>query len=182
MSTVLVAAILVGTVIAICLLFITITNKQKARKLNQLLNRFSELGTSHNLAFSSQEVLNNRIIGLDGINRKLLVLTQNDNQSFDDSVVNLDEVKNCTVSKIYSHINYGNVRNVNLEKYLERIVLHFEFTDIKDTVEIVFYSHIDNTIYQIEEMEQKAVYWKQILTKMLKDSIKKQPVQARPNS
>ena len=179
MSTVLVAAILVGTVIAICLLFITITNKQKAKKLNQLLNQFSKLGSSHNLAFSSQEVLNSSIIGLDGIKRKLMVLTQIDKHLFEDYVVNLDEVKNCTVNKIYSHVNYGNFKKVILEKHLERIALRFEFTNLKDPVEIAFYNHIDNNVYQIEEMEQKADYWKQILTKMLKDSLIKQPGHAR---
>jgi len=87
MSTIIVAAILVGAVIVIGGLLISVADKQKVKKRNQLLNRFSELGTIHNLSFSSQEVLNNSIIGLDGINRKILVLSQIDDALFDDQVV-----------------------------------------------------------------------------------------------
>jgi hypothetical protein len=141
--------------------------------MNQLLNRFSELGTAHNLSFSSQEVLNNCIIGLDGINRKLLILTQIDNTLFDDYVVDLDEVKNCTAKKHYGNIKPGDLKNKKLETYLERVALHFEFHNGKEPIEVAFYKHIENNVYHLADIEQKAEHWKQILTKMLKTSVKK---------
>ena len=173
MSTIIVAAILVGAIMAICLLLISIANKQKNKKMNQLLNRFSEFGTAHNLSFSSQQVLNNCIIGLDGINRKLLVLTQIDNTLFDDYVIDLDEVRNCTVKKHYGNIKPGDLKNKKLETYLERVALKFEFNNEKESIEVTFYNHIDNSVYQIAEIEQKALHWKQILTKMLKGPLMK---------
>ena len=173
MSTIIVAAILIGAIVAICLLLISIANKQKHKQMNQLLNRFSELGTSHNLSFSSQNVLNNCIIGLDGINRKLLALTQIDNTSFDDYVVDLDEVKNCTIKKHYGNIKPGDLKNKKLETYLERVSLHFDFHNGKEAIEVPFYEHAENSIYHLEDFEHRAEHWKQILTKMLKGSIKK---------
>ena len=79
MSTILVAAILVGSVVAICFLLISIHNKHKREAMNNLLKHFSQLGTENNLSFSSQEMLNNCVLGLDGINRKILVVTKEDN-------------------------------------------------------------------------------------------------------
>ena len=173
MSTIIVATILVGAVIAIWLLLITIANRQKVKKLNRLLTRFSQLGTSHNLAFSSQEVLNNCIIGLDGINRKFMVFTQINNTSFTNYVVNLDEVKNCKVNKHYGYVQTENPKSKKLETYLERVALQFEFNNEKESIEVTFYNHIDNSVYQIAEIEQKALHWKQILTKMLKGPLMK---------
>jgi hypothetical protein len=173
MSTILVAAILVGAVVAICLLLISISNKQKFRKMNTLLNHFSQLGTLYGLSFSSQEVLNNNIIGLDGINRKLLFVTQKDDASFDDYVVSLSEVKNCTVKKHYGNIAPGELKNKKLGTFLERVTLHVELQNGKDPVEISFYNHIDNNIYQLADIEKKAERWMQIIQQMLKSSLKK---------
>jgi hypothetical protein len=173
MSTIIVASILVGAVIVICGLLISVADKQKVKKRNQLLNRFSELGTIHNLSFSSQEVLNNSIIGLDGINRKILVLSQIDNSLFDDQVVDLNEVKNCTVKKYHVNIEADDAKNKRMEAYLEKLVLHFEFYTENEPVEVVFYNHIHHNIYHLADIEQKADYWRQILTKMLRRSVER---------
>ena len=173
MSTIIVATILVGTVIAICLLLIAIANKQKIKTMNQLLDRFSRLGTTHNLCFSSQEVLNKSVIGIDGIRRKVLVLTQVDDTSFTDRMLDLEEVKSCTLKKHYVNINAGDAKNKRLEAHLETVSLQFGFFDEKDRFEIVFYNHIDNNIYQLPGIEEKANHWQQIFTKMLGKPLQK---------
>jgi hypothetical protein len=167
MSTIIVSVILVGSIIAVCLLLISVAKKQKNKKMNQLLNRFNELGIVYNLSFSSQEFFNNTIIGLDGINRKLLVLEQTSNTGFDDYVLALDEVKNCTIMKHYGNINPGDLKNKHLETYLERIVLHFEFKTGTEPVEVGLYNHIDDNIYCLADIQRKAQHWQQILVKML---------------
>jgi hypothetical protein len=168
MSSIIVAAVFTGVIIAICLLVIAIANKQKEKKMNQLMKRFSELGTAHNLSFSSQEVFNNSVIGLDGINRTLLILTHMDNISVDDYVVGLDEVKNCTVKKYYGNIKPGDLKKRKLQTFLERIALRFEFNDGKDPVEAALYNHTDNHGHHPGNIEKKARQWQQILSKMLK--------------
>jgi hypothetical protein len=119
--------------------------------------------------FSSQEIVNNRVIGLDGTNRKVLILTQIDTASFDHYVVNLDEVKDCTVKKHYGNIRYGGSK----ETYLESVSLHFNFHNKKEPIDMPFYEHIENNIYHAEDFEQRAGHWKEVLTKMLNGSLKK---------
>src|SRR5690348_8572319 len=99
MPTLLVSIILVGAVVAICLLLVWLDKKQKRKAMHQLLQTFSRTGSNHNLWFSSQEVLKDRAIGLDGIHRKILVLKRIDNLSFESFVIDLNEVKSCSVKK-----------------------------------------------------------------------------------
>jgi hypothetical protein len=164
MSAILVAAILVGVVVAICLLLISIHNKHKREAMNNLLKHFSQLGTENNLNFSGQEVLNNCVLGLDGVNRKILVVTREDG-FYTSFMIDLNEVKSCTVKKLYGTIRVGDLKHHKLDQHLEKIVLQFEFNR-KPSVEIVFYNNADNHIYEIQDLEQKARHWEAILSKM----------------
>src|SRR6478672_107713 len=103
MSTLFVATILVGSVVAICLFLISIHNKHKREAMNHLLNQFSRSGTENNLGFSSQEVLNNCVLGLDGVNRKILVVTKQDHD-YTSLIIDLNEVKSCVVKKMFGTI------------------------------------------------------------------------------
>jgi len=164
MSTLFIAAILVGSVAIICLLLISIHNKHKREAMNNILKHFSQLGTENNLSFSSQEILNHCVLGLDGMNRKILVVTREDDY-YGSFIIDLREVKNCTVKKIFGTIKSGDLKNNKLEQYLEKIVLHFELYR-KPSVEIVFYKNSCNHIYETQELEQKAKHWESILSKM----------------
>jgi hypothetical protein len=173
MSIVIIAAILVGAVAALCLLLILIDNKQKRKTRDYLLHRFSQLGTENNLSFSSQEIFKHSIIGLDGLQRKLAILSGTPKGTFHEIIINLDEVKNLSVRKIHRSIPIGDSKNKKTKDYLERIVLAFEFRTDKQPVEISFFHHIDNHIYQFPELEQKAKHWEKILSKMLNAPLKK---------
>ena len=164
MSTILVAVIVVGSVVIICFLLISIHNKHKREAMNNLLKHFSQLGTENNLNFSSQEVLHNCILGLDGINRKILVVAKKDG-FYSSFMIDLNEVKSCTVKKIYGTIKVGDLKNHKLDQYLEKMVLHFELIG-RPSVEIAFYKNHDNHIYEVQELEYKARHWEAILTKM----------------
>ena len=61
--------------------------------------QLSELGSKFSMSFSSHEVLRDKIMGLDGINKKLLVLEQNDGQSHF-YIIDLVETKAISVKKI----------------------------------------------------------------------------------
>lgn len=164
MSTIIVAIILVGSVAAICFLLISIHNKQKRSAMNRLLKHFSQLGTGNDLNFSSQEVLNNCILGVDGIHRKVLVVTREDG-FFSSFIVDLNRIKTCSVKKIYGTIRAGDLKSHKLEQYLEKITLHFEMAD-GTSVQIPFYKHFENPIHESSALEQKARHWETILSKM----------------
>jgi len=164
MSTIIVAAILVASLAAICFFLVSIHNKHKREAMNQLLSHFNYLGIQHNLSFSSQEALKDCMLGLDGIHRKMLVVTREDGV-FDSFIIDLTQIKNCSVKRVYGTIKAGDLKSRKLEQYLEKIVLHFDLKN-KPAVEIVFYKHFDNHIYEIMEMDQKAKAWETVLSKM----------------
>jgi hypothetical protein len=164
MSTYIVAAIIIGSVAGICLLLISIHNKHNREAMNQLLKYFSQAGTENELSFSSQEILKNSVFGLDGVQRKILVVTREDD-FFGSFIIDLREVINCSVKKIYGTINVGDLKKARLEQYLEKIVLHFDMNN-NSSVEIVFYKHFNNHLLEAIELEQKAKHWDAILSKM----------------
>ena len=172
MSTLIVVAVLIAAIIAICMLLLSIANKQKNKRMNKILKQFSQLGTHYNLSFSSQEVLSNVIIGLDGINRKILILEVIDT-SFNDHIIDLNEVKHCTVKKYYGNIKPEGLKHHSLESFLEKICLHFEFLNGRESKEIVFYNHMDNHTYQLSVLQQKALNWKDSFEKMLNVHVNK---------
>jgi hypothetical protein len=164
MSTLVIAAAIVVSVAGIFLVLISIHNKHNREAMNKLLKHFSQLGIENDLSFSSQERFKNCILGLDGIHRKVLVVTRED-AGFGSFIINLREVRNCSVKKIYGSINVGDLKKTKLEQYLERIVLHFELNN-HSSVEIVFYKHFENHLLEVPELEQKAKQWDAILSKM----------------
>lgn len=164
MSTFIVAAIIIGSVVGIFSLLISIHNKHNREAMNKLLKYFGQLAIENNLNFSSQEVLKNGILGLDGVQRKILVVQREDG-FFGSFIINLHEVKNCTVKKIYGTINVGDLKKGKLEQYLEKIVLHFEMNN-NSSAEIIFYKHVENHPLEANELEKKAKNWDAVLSKM----------------
>ena len=173
MSTLIVAGIIVGFIVFFCLLFVFINNNQKNKTMSHLLTMVSQAGSEYNLSFSSHEVLNDCIICLDGVHRKLLVFEKTGINGHKHFVIDLDLVKRCSVQKIYGSIKAGELKNSRLEQHLLKVVLRFEFNDGQQPVDVSFYDHIENNIYQLLETEQKAKHWEIILSKMLKTALRK---------
>jgi hypothetical protein len=165
MSSLMIAAILLGFVATICLLLIGIHKKNKKEAMNKLLNHFNQLAFENNIRVSSQEILNHLVLGLDGINRKMLVVTVED-ENYRSFLIDLREVKNCSVKKVFGTIKAGDLKRHKLEQYLEKIVLNFELHR-EPPVQILFYRNITNHIYEMQELEQKAKHWETALFKMI---------------
>src|SRR4051812_32479171 len=124
MSTLIVAAIIIGAVVIISFLLNYVHNKHKREAMNKLLTYFSEAGTKDGLRFSSQELLKNTVMGVDGVSRKLLIANRQ-NEVLASFVIDLQEMKSCAVQKIYASVNSGDGKNQKPEQYLEKIVLQF---------------------------------------------------------
>jgi hypothetical protein len=173
MSTLIVAAILVGTVAGICLLLITIDKKDKRKRMNQRLKCFSELGSKHQLSVSSQEMLKKCVIGLDGVHRKIVVLQEIDETNFNTSVIDLADVKACCVKEHYGTIKRGELKTQKLANYLEQVVLHLELNNGNEPVEIPFYQNFENHASEAPGLEQKARQWEAILSKLVQKPVKR---------
>ncbi|MEO6683484.1 MAG: hypothetical protein ABIN48_11745, partial [Ginsengibacter sp.] len=74
MSTVIVSLFIIGGVVLLIALFSFINKRSRKAKEQKLVNFFNRTGEENGLAFSSQEILRNKIIGLDGLSRKFVVV------------------------------------------------------------------------------------------------------------
>jgi len=156
-----IAVVMVLVIAAISLILVRISNHHRKIKTQKMMHHFSQLGTSNALAFTSQEILQDVVIGLDGINRKLLIL-HNQHESFEWKVVDLAQVHNCSVKKVYLTSGPAHAR----EAHLDRLVLAIELKQGGGIMEVPFFTHSKNHIYQLAEMEQKAKYWVAVLSKL----------------
>lgn len=138
--------------------------------MKQIFNRISELGIMNNLRFSSQELLQNAVIALDGMQGKLLVINGIAKDKYDEALIDLDDLKSCSLKKEYGSIRVGDLKKRKLEQLLNRISLHFEFNNNKEPVEVPFYEHSGSDNLHVSEMESKARHWGIILSKMLRNS------------
>jgi len=173
MSTIIVAAIIISVIISISLKLVSINNKQRKKTSTELLNHFSKLGTGNNLSFSSQEILENCIIGLDGIQRKLLILKKIDKDEYDSILLDLNEVRKCSKKNIYTRVNIGTSKKERFENHLDKIVLDFDFIDNRQPVQILFFEPITNHVFAMLELEQKAKKWETILSQITNTGLKK---------
>jgi len=173
MSTLIVAAILISVITGICLVLVSMNNKHRKKTASGLLNHFSKLGTENKLSFSSQEILENCIIGLDGIQRKLLILKKIDKDEYDSILLDLNEVKRCSKKNIYSRVNIGTNKKERFENHLDKIVLEFDFIDNRQPVQILFFEPITNHVFAMSELEQKAKKWETILSQIANTGLKK---------
>jgi hypothetical protein len=138
----------------------------KAKKMKQFLY-LSEQGTKNDLSFSSQEMVGNKIIGLDGIKRKLLLLDETDGQTHLHTI-DLGEIESCTIKKNYNGIYAGELKKRKIEEFINSIVLQFDFKNAsRKPIILPFYDKAVNNAWEIKELETKARGWQTMLSKLL---------------
>jgi hypothetical protein len=127
-------------------------------------SQMSELGSTLNLAFSSHMSLNNKIIALDGIKKKLLVMDNNNTVTLH-CIIDLNEVKSISMKKNYRSIKSGELKKRGVDEFLETIYLQFDCED--KTVVVPFYELGKNNFYDLAKLERNARTWQMILSKMI---------------
>ena len=137
--------------------------------MNNLLQYFKEIVIKNHFRISSQELLKDCVFGIDGINRKLLIVT-NQNELFCSSVINLDEIKKCSIKKEYRSIEADGLKSKRLEHYLEKILLRLEFGNGRKDTEVLFYQDSSNPLYEVHKLTNKARLWETMLSKMRSSS------------
>ena len=176
MATVLAVAVLSGVVAVICRLVVMMDKNEKRRHMNKLMDRLREEGLKHNLCFSGQEIINNCVFALDGVNRKLLVIADTHQRKNDVILVDLTEVKSCSVKKRYGMIKGGDLKRTPLDNFLELMVFHFAFIRQRQPIEVVLYHHETDPVNGLPELEQKAKRWEMMLSKLVHAPVKKMSV------
>jgi hypothetical protein len=166
MSHYLVASIIVLTIIVIPLIFVIMHNHQSKKGREKLLVFFSNMGAAYNLSFTGQEILYDKIIGLDEPRKKLLVVEENE-RKYDVCIINLYEVNSCKMKKNYTDMRRSDDKRDGLEDYLNSIALEFSFKNGKAPVAVSFYKIENHSVYQVPELEMKIKHWESTLSKIL---------------
>ena len=125
--------------------------------------QLSELRSKYHLSFSSQMVIGNKLIALDGIKKSLLVLETN-NKSY---IIELNKVVAVSVKKTYNSIRPGELNNKGIEEFLNTIELQFEYTNNRGTVSLSFYDCAEDDLHTLSMLERNAKNWQMILSKMI---------------
>lgn len=168
MSIILLATMLIAAIVASFFLIVYALKKRSRKRLHHFLNQFSKLGSFYSLSFSSQEILTNGVIGLDGISRKILVCNNQQNNVYNHSLIDLDLVRSCEVKYTYKIIEQGGAYELYEEKQVDGIFLCFHFERQHDRIEIEFYREGKDRVVLLNEREQKSKDWESVITKMLK--------------
>ena len=168
MSSTMIALIVLVSLTGVIMALIYTHKKQNKKQTARLLDQFSLLGMGYDLSFSSQEILTGRMIGLDGIHRKLLLVEEKE-KAWSHTLINLQDVKNCTLQKSYQQL-YIAPGDGNKQSQVQEISVQFTFRNDQEPVSIVFYNHILHNIFVMAELETKAREWQVVLSKMMKDA------------
>ena len=151
---------------AICAIILTVVAFYKNRKnarLKKLLLQFSQLGSDNNLSFTSQEILHNSVIGLDGLNRKIVFL-QETNGIYQWLIIDLNTVNHCSLKFSYRGFRSGRKKNSGV--YFEKLLLQFESND-NQLINVPFYMHTGIKLSTRRQLEQKARYWEAVIARMV---------------
>lgn len=146
-----------------------LTLYSKKRK-QHLLRKLSCHGSANNLVFCSQELLKDKVIGIDGIHRKIMVLEKIKN-TFNSSIISLDEVHDCQLITKKTSLNQGNLTKFNRQFTTAIIELQFEFNNHAQSASIVFSDGIVNSKRELAFLKAKAEYWCLMFSKMLNKSL-----------
>jgi hypothetical protein len=145
--------------------------KNDKEKKENLFLRLSREGTANNLTFCSQEILQNKVIGIDGIHRKIMILERIKNK-YNCSVISLDEVQYCELISTHGCINAGDLKRYEAKKKLDAIELQFEFKNQAQPASIIFYDSLINSKKELALLKAKAEYWSVMLSKMLNRQVR----------
>lgn len=152
--------------IAVSLIFILVYNHRRQTKTQGLAGHFKEAAAAFNLTIRKQEVLGNRMIGLDDRNNKLLFLEAHGSRH-DGYLIGLDEINKCVVKQAYSTIHTDNINNNDLESYVDRIALRLDYTNSANATFLTFYDTAINLKNEMQERARQANVWQNLLSTRL---------------
>lgn len=165
MSTLLISILIIAGTAAIFLFFIIGANKSAKERTKNLLHRFHQAGADHGMVFSGQEILNNSIIGVDGLRQQLLIIDFINNNAT--TVVSLANVENCSVKKEYEYKDFGSGKRPDVDKELRFIAIEFTLKKTAAPFMLTFYDNRVNSIYEMAALDAKAKDWQQLFSKLI---------------
>ncbi len=143
--------------------FFSSTSKRRKENLFRNLGR---QGADNNLTFCSQEILQNKVIGIDGIHRKIMILEKK-KDGYYSSIISLDEVHDCQLVTRSGSLNSSNFEKLSSLNRPATLELQFDFNNHAQPVFITFSNGIINSKREFAFLKAKAEFWCTMFSKML---------------
>jgi hypothetical protein len=146
-----------------------VSNHDKKKK-EKLCRQLSRQGAENGLIFCSQELLQNIVIGFDGIHRKIMVIERN-KKCYNSSIICLDEVQHCQLVTPDGAFDAEDCKNFSKRILTGALELRFQLANAQQTASINFTNGVINSKSELALIKAKAEYWCVMFSKMLKPQI-----------
>jgi len=161
MSTIFMAILIIAFTVILPWILINRHKKAQQKKERAHFHRFSNAGSERHLSFSRQEIIQNKIIGFDGIQQVLMIIEME--HDYDVTCIAIKDLVKCSITKVYHTVG----ENQDKEKICKEINLVFIFSDDRTPVPVLFYNNDTNSVYLMAEMEAKAKEWQTSISRMI---------------
>ncbi|MGN6802269.1 MAG: hypothetical protein ACTHJN_10200 [Ginsengibacter sp.] len=165
-ATITFSLFLAGVIFFGSLPYFSIISKKKKETMCRMLCRE---GAANGLVFCSQEIFQDKVMGFDGIHRKILVL-EKDKRSYNASIIALDEVHHCQLVTPEGTFEAEDCRHDKGNIYSGKIELQFQFNDYHKRASISLADGLIKSKRELALLSEKAQYWCVMFSKMLKAS------------
>ena len=129
------------------------------------MRKLNHVGADNHLTFCSQEILHNKVIGVDGIHRKIMIL-ERVKGGYQSSIILLDEVHDCQLVTNSDAITRNSLKKI-VENNAVTVALQFEFNNHMRPASIIFTNNINSSRKEFEFLKAKAQFWCAMFSKML---------------
>jgi hypothetical protein len=135
-------------------------------KKERIFRQLSKEGAANNLTFCSQEMLQDKVMGFDGLHRKIMILEKNKG-SYHSSIISLDEVQHCELVTADGAFDPVTCKNFSRKIRSGALELKFQFTNPQQSASISFSNELINSKRELALLAAKAEYWCIMFSKML---------------
>ncbi len=166
MMTTIYALSLAGLLLVPVVLLFILDRRMQRQEKRLLLSHLNDTGRVKGLRFSSQEILKGVAIGLDGVNRMVVVVEKIHGNNFYSTIINLDSLEACTAWTQFATVG---MQQGFVEKKTDgiRSILLLLHLGGKTTQEIPFYRHYKDKDVERPALEKKARQWEAMLAKFI---------------
>ena len=126
------------------------SNSRKKRLFN-----LGKIAKKEKLHFSNFDEVGSNVIAIDSTKRKLLYVN-NSPVTSSCLIVDLNNLQECTIRKLYDSINAGDLNKKKMSHFLKNIFLNLRFRNGSPSVTLPLYEAQKSYGDNVEELETKA--------------------------
>ncbi|NTS42772.1 hypothetical protein HRG84_17880 [Flavisolibacter sp. BT320] len=163
MTTIFAIVLVTGVILSTFLLVLLVNHYRQHKETEEMLRFFNNLSATYHLSIARQEVLGDRIIGLDKENRNLFFLTS-EHHGY---IIDLDDVKTATLKKEYGLVYDGYSRRTGAKTALTKIELQLIYWAGASPLLLPLYDRENGDSMTREKAIEVGKTWQQLVSGLL---------------